>query len=230
MAGGSTPRAGWSVIGTTANKTPSEARERALRLVLVTEGPYTPRSRAMLSPARPIGYPPTRLAGDLPPPEQCVIRLTVLNALERENWLNNRRLPEPIWNMPPATAGAGFCTAPQAPAPAAWPRISSRRQTRRSSMSCEAKPTLGFVSPHSNSISDILRRYLLSCGPTYINLRKRGSHIDDPLLKSQAISIGQRCPHRRLCARERCGYAALGHAGKLFGSPYWPTGFSGFAR
>jgi transposase InsO family protein len=33
--------------------------------------------------------------------------------LERVGWFNNRRLPEPIGNIPPAEAGANFYAAPE---------------------------------------------------------------------------------------------------------------------
>jgi len=55
--------------------------------------------------------------------------------LEWVDWFNNRRLLEPIGNIPPAEAEARYYVQLEEPAIAAWLKQNSLRQTRRGSRS-----------------------------------------------------------------------------------------------
>ena len=56
-------------------------------------------------------------------------------------WFNNRRLPEPIGNIPPAEAGERYYAMPEEPAMAAWLKRNGIRQTRRGSTERTDKTT-----------------------------------------------------------------------------------------
>lgn len=71
--------------------------------------------------------------------------------LKGVNWSNNRRLPEPIGNIPPADAEADFCAAPEQ---STWPRSYEEPAS--------GKP--GAVHPDSLILSSAVSRKLRMMG------------------------------------------------------------------
>ena len=102
----------------TTNKFSPEVRERAVRLVLETEGQHASRWQAVMSIAAKIGCTAQTL-------NEWVKKAEVIHrrgpwrsfeaveyaTLEWVDWFNNRRLLEPIGNIPPAEAEANFYAA-----------------------------------------------------------------------------------------------------------------------
>src|SRR5689334_14567427 len=59
--------------------------------------------------------------------------------LEWVDWYNNRRLLEPIGNIPPAEAEARYYAQLEGPAMAAWPKQTGLRQIRGGSLPAMSK-------------------------------------------------------------------------------------------
>jgi DNA-binding Lrp family transcriptional regulator len=107
----------------TTNKFFPEVRERAARLALDGVGPHGARWQAIVSISAKIGCSASTLAEAI----NGLFKAEVIHrrgpwrsfeavehaALERVDRFNNRRLPEPIGNIPPVEAGANFYAAPE---------------------------------------------------------------------------------------------------------------------